>query len=93
MPRAEQLSDVDAIQRALELREAGGAVMTYPTIAFLMSEYHGVHYSWSWWRMKMRAAGAEGRRPAREGVRLVRARAAALEARTTQRVAEVDGDA
>ena len=47
-----------AIRRALELRQDN---LSYPMIAIVMRQYHGVHRSESWWRRQLRSHGAEAR--------------------------------
>lgn len=51
------LGHFKAIQRATELRNQHGRLMSYSAISIIMSEYHGVTRSPSWWSDQLHAQG------------------------------------
>jgi hypothetical protein len=54
------LGHKNAVRRGLQLRDANPN-MSYAAIAMVMSAYHGIHRSASWWSRELRRAGAEAR--------------------------------
>lgn len=54
------LTDEQAVTQALMLRTSNPG-LSYPVLAFVCGTYHGVWQAPTWWRLRLRAAGAVAR--------------------------------